>query len=113
MDFISSTGQLNENIHSYRSKHSTTTALLQMSNDIFENCNVNKISTAVTIDQSAAFDVLQHDNLLRKLKVYGFSDSAVNWIHSYLEHRSQYMTVGTKQSKYWSVRNGVPQGSVL
>ena len=66
MDYMSCTAQLNENIHSYRSKDSTTTALLQLSNDIFESCNVNKISMAVTIDQSMAFNVLQHDILLQK-----------------------------------------------
>ena len=113
MEYMCNTGQLNENIHSYRGKHSTTTALLQLSNDIFENCNQNKISTAVTIDQSAAFDVIQHNNLLRKLETYGFSESAVNWVRSYLTSRSQYVTVGTRQSDYWSVENGVPQGSVL
>ena len=110
---MNSTRQLNENIHSYRSNHSTTTALLQLSNDMFESCNQNKIATSITIDQSAAFDVLQHQTLLRKLVLYGFSESAIKWIKSYLEFRSQYVTIGTKHSRYWSVTNGVPQGSVL
>ena len=113
MDFMTSTGQLNENHHSYRKKHSTTTAMLQLSNDIFEGCNSNEITTAITLDQSAAFDVLKHATLLRKLKIYGFSDRAVEWINSYLSFRSQYVTIGTKNSKFWSVTSGVPQGSVL
>ena len=113
MDFMNSTSQLNENIHSYRSNLSTTTALLQLSNDMFESCNQNKIATSITIDQSAAFDVLKHQTLLRKLELYGFSESAIKWIKSYLEFRSQYVSIGTKHSRYWSVTNGVPQGSVL
>ena len=113
MEFMSNTGQLNEIIHSYRKNHSTTTGLLQLSNDIFESCNIKEISTAVMIDQSATFNVLHHVTLLEKLKVYNFSESALNWISSYLQYRSQYVTVSTKNSKYWTVTSGVPQGSVL
>ena len=80
---------------------------------MFESCNQNKIATAITIDQSAAFDVLKHQTLLRKLSMYGFSESSIKWIKRYLEYRSQYVTIGTKHSRYWSVTNGVPQGSVL
>ena len=113
MEFMTVSKQLNVNHHSYRAGHSTTTALLKLSDVIFESCNLNKITTLITVDQSAAFDVLSHVTLLRKLTLYNWSEATTNWILSYLSHRSDYVTIGTKSSKYRTVRHGVPQGSVL
>ena len=108
MDYMISSEQLNNNHHSYRAGHSTSTAMLQLSNMIFEGMNDNLITTLVTIDQSSAFNVINHRTLIRKLKIYNFSDETVSWISSYLSHRSQYVSVGTKQSAYWMVNQGVP-----
>ena len=113
MDFMTSSLQLNQNHHSYRKGHSTTTTLLQLSDAVFEGVNMNKITTLVTVDQSSAFDVISHDTLLEKLKLYNWGTAAVNWIKSYLSSRSDYVQIGTKSSRYRSVRHGVPQGSVL
>ena len=113
MDFMENSGQLNENHHSYRKKHSTVTAMIQLSDAIFNGCNENKITTLVTLDQSAAFDVLSHVTLRKKLKLYNFSDSALKWMDSYLNFRSQFVSIGTQNSNYMNVKSGVPQGSVL
>ena len=87
--------------------------MLQLSDAIFTGCDTNKITTLVTLDQSAAFDVLRHDMLIRKLKLYNFGESALEWVVSFLTHRSQYVSIGTRDSSYSSVNSGVPQGSVL
>ena len=78
--------QLNLNHHSYRAEHSTTTAMLQLSDLIFEGCNLNEITTAVTLDQSAAFDMLKHNTLLKKLSMYKFQR-----VHDRLSDRSNYV----------------------
>ena len=113
MNFMSQSLQLNLNHHSYRKGHSTTTALLQLSDAIFQGCNENMITTLVTVDQSAAFDVIQHELLLKKLRLYNWGPAAVNWIQNYLSCRSDYVKIGTKSSRYRSIHHGVPQGSVL
>ena len=113
MNFMESTGQINADHHSYRKNHSTVTAMLQLSDAIFNGCDTNKITTIVTLDQSAAFDVLRHQTLIRKLSLYNFGDNALNWIKSYLSYRSQYVSIGTRDSTYKNVTSGVPQGSVL
>ena len=51
--------------------------------------------------------------LIQKLRLYNFSDSVIQWIESYLNFRSQYVNIGTRDSKYSNVKSGVPQGSVL
>ena len=113
MNFMESTGQINANHHSYRKNHSTVTALLQLSDAIFNGCDTNKITTIVTLDQSAAFDVLRHQTLTRKLSLYNFGENNLAWINSYLSYRSQYVSIGTRDSTYRNVTSGVPQGSVL
>ena len=104
---------MNSNHHSYRKQHSTVTAMLQLSDAVFSRCDANKITTLVTLDQSAAFDMLSHETLCRKLKLYNFSEEVLNWVKSYLNFRSHYVSIGTRQSKFNNVTSGVPQGSVL
>ena len=41
------------------------------------------------IDMSAAFDVVDVELLLEKLKLYGLDRNAVQWVWSYLTYRSQ------------------------
>ena len=87
--------------------------MLQLSDAIFNGCDTNKITTLVTLDQSAAFDVLRHQTLMRKLAMYNFGENVLKWIESYLRFRSQYVSIGTRNSTYRNVTSGVPQGSVL
>ena len=113
LEFMENSGQLSANHHSYRKNHSTVTSMLQLSDAIFHGCDLNKITTLVTLDQSAAFDVLSHKILTRKLALYNFSENFIEWITSYLSFRSQYVTIGTRNSTFKNVTSGVPQGSVL
>ena len=110
LEFMETSGQLNPDIHSYRKHHSTVTAMLQLSDAIFSGCNLKKITTLVTLDQSAAFDVLCHKILMRKLKLYNFDVKVLEWIQSYLSHRSQYVSIGTRNSHYSSIKNWSPPG---
>ena len=87
--------------------------MLQICDLIFEGCNQKLITAIMTVDQSAAFNCLNHQILLQKLKLYNFSESSLKWISNYLSYRSQYVNIGTQNSSYWSVEHGVPQGSVL
>ena len=43
-----------------------------------------EISALIMLDFSAAFDVVDHDILVSKLKLYGLEDSALLWVGSYL-----------------------------
>ena len=95
LGFMEASGQMHSDHHSYRKLHSTVTAMLQLSDAIFSGCDTNKITTLVTLDQSAAFDVLRHDTLIRKLRLYNFGEESLKWIVSFLSFRSQYVSIGT------------------
>ena len=65
------------------------------------------------LDMPAAFDVVDHVILLSKLKVYGFDDTALNWMEDYLAGRTQAVYVDGSLSPFLPVDVGVPQGSIL
>ena len=68
----------------------------------------------VLLDQSAAFDVINHDILLWRLtQRFGVVGSALSWLASYLAHRSYSVMLGSCISAPQRTYVGVPQGSVL
>ena len=67
--------------------------------------------SALFMDLSKAFDTINHDLLLAKLKAYGFSLNAVKLMYSYLKSRKQQVQINNKFSSENKVIAGVPQGS--
>ena len=62
----------------------------------------------------AAFDTVNHRLLLDRLRIrYGLQGIVQAWICSYLDQRTQYVSVNNVKSKTSKVQRGVPQGSVL
>lgn len=73
-----------------------------------------KLTAALLLDQSAAYDLLDHPILLRKLAAYNFDESSIKWFQSYLGNRSQSVQVETKQSQSQDLQDhAAPQGSIL
>ncbi len=53
---------------SYKENHSTETAMLHMHNDILTTLDQNKSVLIICMDLSAAFDTVDHDILLNRIK---------------------------------------------
>ena len=64
------------------------------------------------MDLSKAFDTINHNLILAKLKAYGFSTSAFYLLRSYLKNRKQKVQLNNKFSLDRNVIAGIPQGSV-
>ena len=67
----------------------------------------------VFIDLKKAFDIVDHNILLRKLEIYGINGSALSLIKSYLSERTQKCQVNGVVLSGRSVKCGIPQGSIL
>ena len=104
---------LDKNQSGYKPEHSTGTALLDITDFIFQALDLSYIVIKVLLDYSKAFDCANHNIILAKLKSIGFSNSALNWINSYLSGRSQSVKTEAGRSKWEHLSNGVPQGSIL
>jgi hypothetical protein len=115
IDHHLNSNNLQDNLQSaYRSCHSTETALLRVHRDIATSLDSNCCTVLVMLDLSAAFDVIDHHILFRRLEhTYGITGSALSWIKSYLSDRSQRVAIGSVLSDTQALAIGVPQGSVL
>jgi len=73
----------------YKKYHSTTTALLNITDDIYKAMDKTQITLLVLLDYSKAFDCANHKLILAKLKSRGFHGESLEWIRSYLSGRKQ------------------------
>jgi hypothetical protein len=98
----------------YRKHHSVETALLRVQNDILESLDRQHGVVLILLDLSAAFDTVSHHLLIERLRhQFGFRDTALQWLQSYLAERRQAVRIGDNVSGVVNVKHGVPQGSVL
>ena len=63
------------------------------------------------VDLSAAFDMVDHNILLKKLEQFGLDSKAIAWTESYLSGRSQSALLYGCLSPPLGTMCGVPQGS--
>ena len=97
----------------FRHNHSCTTALTLLTNKWLSAINDFQMSGVVFLDFSKAFDLVNHNILLEKLKIYLNNSDTVHFFGSFLEKRSQKVHVHGAYSSKKVVKCGVPQGSVL
>ena len=74
--------------------------------------NKNEVA-AVTIDLSKAFDLIDHNILIRKLLDLKIHESLVKWIASFISDRSVATRTWGQVSSDLPLHCGVPQGTVL
>ena len=97
----------------FREKHSTSHALISMTEKIRNIIDCGNYGHGVFIDLKKAFDTVDHSILLKKLEHYGIRGVALNWFCSYLSNKKRYVAVNGHMSETLQIRCGVPQGSVL
>lgn len=98
----------------YRKGFSTETALLKVQNDLLMNMNRQQVTLLVLLDLSAAFDTVDHEILLSRLKVsFGIRGTALDWFSSYLSNRHQRINFNGHLSENFQLHYGIPQGSCL
>ena len=112
-NFITKNNLLNEKQFGFQAKHSTDHAILELSNEIYQNFSDNKFTLGVFIDLSKAFDTVNHDILLKKLTFYGINNLYLTWFKSYLSGRTQYIQYDNSKTEMANISCGVPQGSIL
>ena len=95
-------------------KLDTTTALLEVQKFNLQAAEAKKLTGTVLLDQSAAFDLMDHVILVEKLKAYNFDQTSIDWFSSYLSERSFRVQIDSKRSPPHTIGPfAVPQGSVL
>ena len=75
--------------------------------------DISRLYLFANFDLKKAFDTVDHQILLAKLKKYGIDGHEHSWFKSYLQNRRQFCKVNGVSSDLQSVDCGVPQGSCL
>ena len=97
----------------FRKGYSTQHCLSVMINKWKKAMDSGKLAGALLTDLSNAFDCLNHELLIAKLEAYGFHQSSLEYIYSYLSDREQRTKVHNSFSEWCNIISGVPQGSIL
>ena len=115
---LANTHVLNSKQHGFRQGLSCQTQLIEAVNDWVCSLNSKRGTktcqiTVALFDFSKAFDRVCHKRLLRKLDFYGIRGPIREWIDSFLQDRTQTVSIQGVKSSSIHVVLGVPQGSVL
>ena len=103
--------------HGFRKNHSTVSALNEFNDQVATGFN-QKASTRpdrtvlLQIDLSKAFDMVNHDKLLKDLDQTHLPSCLKRWFCCYLKGRQSRVNFRNQLSKHKNNRSGVPQGAV-
>ena len=92
---------------------------INISPNFWQNwCNLGPDSTLftflVSLDLSAAFDIIDHSTFLSRLSTsFGVSSAALAWLKSYITNGTQTVRIGSVSSEPSICLSGVLQGSIL
>ncbi len=97
----------------FRRRHSTDTCLAGFLDMIYQEVDNGGACGVLFLDLAKAFDTVDTDILIEKLRALGFKSNARKWFRSYLSDRSQVTMVNGESSSPGHLSSGVPQGSIL
>ena len=82
--------------------------------DLWLNAIENsKMVGVMLVDFKKAFDLVDHQILIKKLEIYGLKADTLLWFNTYLSNRKQQVAINNSKSEFKHISCGVPQGSIL
>ena len=99
--------------HGFLPGRSTVTNLLCFSSFVTKSLDAGEQVDVIYMDFEKAFDKVNHEVLIHKLKSFGFSNSLTTLFADYLRNRRQVVKYGPAYSDEFFCPSGVPQGSNL
>ena len=105
---------MSEEQHGTIKDHSPLTAMTCIQDNLMTGADEKTFTSILLIDLTAAYDLIDHEILDKKLKVYKFDESTRVWIKNYLAKRTQCVEIGgmTSNTRYLE-EYGAPQGSIM
>lgn len=105
---------LSDHQHGFIAKRSTSTNLMSYVEKLLSYMGTGAEIDAIYNDLSKAFDRVDHNILLHKLKhQFNIDGPLLKWLESYLKDRRLKVVVNGFQSECCVPSSGVPQGSIL
>ena len=113
VDFLSKNGILSESQFGFRPGVSTTDAISNLVEHLYENLNLSLNSINIFIDFSRAFDTVDRGILFKKLEAYGIRGVPLKLITDYFKNRKQFVRINTAKSNLKTTEIGIGQGNIL
>ena len=111
--FVITNNILYEQQYGFRAGHSTKLTATKLIDHVLEQMDQQKTPGYIYIDPSKAFDTLNFDILLSKLRHYGLSEIPLKLIANCLTNRNQYVKFESWILNHVPISTGFPQGSIL
>lgn len=113
LNFFESTGYLSKQQFGFISGSDTSTATTELVSFLQKALNDGHLAASIFIDVSKAFDSVNHNLLLKKLKRAGIDGTALHLLEDYLSNRPVSVKNGPAVGNPQTMRAAVPQGSIL
>ena len=101
------------NQHGFKKGKSTITASAEIQSKIATLMDEDQYVAMASLDLSAAFDVVNVDLLLKRLKIMGIPEDVTSLLESWLKSRLCYVEVRGSCSQFYKSNCGTVQGSIL
>ena len=90
-DFLDTNNLIYSLQFGFRQKHSTTHALINLSESIRQTLDEGSFGCGIFVDLQKVFDTVNHKILLHKLECYGICGVCNDWFKPYLSDRKQFV----------------------
>ena len=97
----------------FRKFHSCETSLISLMDGWTNSIEKGLLNGLLFLDLKKSFDLVCHEILIQKLKLYRCNDRTLKWFQSYLTNRTQMTIYKGTRSNSMCISSGVLQGSIL
>ena len=111
--YLETNNLLNQGQHGFRSGRSCLTQLIDHYDRVLHQCETGANVDVIYLDFAKAFDKVDHNVLLSKIRNMGIGDKVGIWLYAFLKNRHQVIVTNKSMSEKSNVISGVPQGTVL
>ena len=99
--------------HGFKKTKSTATAGILLQSIISRAADNDNFAIMASLDLSAAFDLINVDLLIKRLRLIGLPRDLINLVKTWLKEREFYVQVNGHSSRMFGSDTGTIQGSVL
>ena len=103
----------NKSQHGFKKNRSTNSAQLILQSVLARSLDDNNYALMASLDLSAAFDLVNVELLLLRLRRIGLPDDVISLVGNWLSLRYFYVSVEGENSIFHELRVGTVQGSIL
>ena len=92
----------------FEGRHLQLSPHINFNNNLLSALNKGNQIGLLLIDLCKAFDLVDHDLLIKKLEIYKCNHASLQWFKSYLNNREQLVEINGTKSDPLKIKSGVP-----